>query len=192
MRSRRALAGSGWRRAKFRRRAAWTSGDQVKDVRMGEATRESKRERIRGPPKRLRENELRKGRKGGRAGLQPVKENVCRRVDFDALGVDIGELRLPPLDDNGTICVVGCVGGAEDVRCDVWTRADMLVEFSTDGEGRVGHGTTCGWTRYDCIHGYVCWTKGKVVYRPWEGHVRPGIVLEHEGDVGNMGEVGHE
>ena len=101
-------------------------------------------------------------------GLQAVKEVMCGRVDFDALCVDEGELGLPPVDDDVAVCVVGGVGGAEDV---VWCRTDLLVEFGADGEGCVGHGTACGGTGYNCVDGYVCGTEGKAVQRPWEGYV---------------------
>ena len=78
------------------------------------------------------------------------------------------------MDDVGAVCVVGGVGGGEDVGGGVGTGADALVEFGADGEGcagRVGHGSACGWARHDGIDGYVRGTEGKVVYRPREGHV---------------------
>lgn len=47
------LAVSGWRSAKLRATADWTSGDHANSVRMGEDVRDSHRDRIRGPPNRL-------------------------------------------------------------------------------------------------------------------------------------------
>ena len=113
------------------------------------------------------------GRVRSGTGLQAVKEGVCGRVDFDALCVDVGELGLPPVDDDGAVCVVGGVGGGEDVGGGVWAGAEVLVEFGADGEasGGVGHGSACGWARHDGVEGYASGAEGKVVYRPRERNV---------------------
>lgn len=81
------------------------------------------------------------------------------RVDLDTLRVDIGEVPLPPVDNDGAVGIVGGVDGAEDVGGDIWSVADAFVEFGTDGEGRVWHGSACGGAGYDGIEGYSCRTE---------------------------------
>jgi hypothetical protein len=44
---------TGWRRAKLRDTALWTTGDQVYDWRIGEVEREGQIDRMRGEPNRL-------------------------------------------------------------------------------------------------------------------------------------------
>lgn len=66
-------------------------------------------------------------------------------IDLDALCVGVCELGLPVVDQVGAICVVGGVGGAEDIWGDVRTGADTFVELGADGEW-CGHGSACGWT----------------------------------------------
>ena len=143
---------------------------------------------MRGPPKRLGGGES--GGIGGRGGLQAIKEVVG--VDLDALCVDVGELGLPPVHEDGAVCVVWGAGGGEEVRGGVRGGADVVVEFGADGEGGVRHGAARGWAGYDGVDGYAFRTEGKAVQRPREGCVRPGVVFKDKGDVGGVGKVGHQ
>lgn len=107
----------------------------------------------------------------------------------------MGKVVYPPVDHDGAICIVGGVGGAEDIGDGVWTRTDMFVEFGADGEGGLGcagHGATCGRAGYDGVDGYPSRTERKAVYRPRKGYMRPGVIFKDEGNVGGIGKVGHE
>lgn len=112
-----------------------------------------------------------RGMREEQRGSQAIKDVVGGRVDLDALGVDVCELGLPVVDEDGAVSVAGGVGRAQDVRRHVWTSADALIKLGADGERGAVDWTAGGGPGYDRVEGYVCRTERQVVHRPWEGYV---------------------
>jgi hypothetical protein len=137
-----------------------------------------------------------KGKKSGKGRCARVFEYFDgARVDLETwIGGAFDDVD-PPVGDDGTF--VGAVGrgrvaGAEDATGGFGT--DVLPELGADGTwSRVGMGGTARSGACDeGVERHAGGSEGKVVEGVREGCVGPDVVLEDEGAVGSIGDVGKD